>query len=134
MATCLQFIDNYAAVSRFYEWVQMVCCHVSYDECNVRQGLAGAWFQLFVSGRLSGYQGQNSPEQAPLPHHWAGRWEDRVCGWLKLSIFSENEIHKMPAIINRFVKQIKVLFSFLPFDVLVSSKFYVECGQPWLSL
>ena len=112
----------------------MVCCHVSYDECNVRQGLAGAWFQLFVSGRLSGYQGQNSPEQAPLPHHWAGRWEDRVCGWLKLSIFSENEIHKMPAIINRFVKQIKVLFSFLPFDVLVSSKFYVECGQPWLSL
>ena len=53
----------------------MVCCHVSYDECNVRQSLAGAWFQLFVSGRLSGYQGQNSPEQAPLP------LSNKVGGW-----------------------------------------------------
>ena len=65
-----------------YKW-----CVVSYDECNVRQGLAGAWFQLFVSGRLSGYQGQNSPEQAPLPHHWADRWEDRVCVWLNCRYF-----------------------------------------------
>ena len=44
----------------------MVCCHVSDDECYVRQGLTETRFQLFVSGRLSGYQGQNTPEQAPL--------------------------------------------------------------------
>ena len=44
----------------------MVCCHVSDDECYVRQGLTGTRFQLFVSGRFSGYQGQNTPEQAPL--------------------------------------------------------------------
>ena len=54
---CSLLIIKY--VSRFYEWVQMVCCHVSDDECYVRQGLTGTRFHLFVSGRLSGYQGQN---------------------------------------------------------------------------
>ena len=59
----------------------MVCCHVSCDECYVSQALTGTRFQLFVSGRFSGHQGQNTPEQAPLhTTKLQGGWRDGRLG------------------------------------------------------
>ena len=84
----------------------MVCCHVSDDECYVRQGLTGTRFQLFVSGRFSGYQGQNTPEQAPL-HRAQGGWRDSGFG----GNYSFNYLQRLNRSASEETKKIKVLTS-----------------------